>query len=147
MAGEGAGEEKHLAEPFAGINTPSLPPHPPLINYCLAIFIFLICFAHSGRLPPPARAPCFVFLFVFSSLLFTYLSIFVFAAPRRLRHMAADQIMSNILPLQVFFFLVFPFFIFFAICDYPNVRPVESWSDNGPALPPAAPCPAISPFN
>lgn len=37
----------------------------------------------------------------------------MFAATRSLRHMAADQIMSNILPLQVFFFLfLFSFFFF-----------------------------------
>ena len=75
----------------------------PLINYDLKIITFLICFATF-----PIVLPAIFFL-----LLFTYLSLFVFTAPSRLHHMAADQIMSNILPLQVFFLLLLLFFLFF----------------------------------
>lgn len=44
---------------------------------------------------------------------------------RSFHHVVIVNTMSNILPLQVF-----------AICNFPNVRPVESTSDNGQTIPP-----------
>lgn len=106
----GTGEEMH---PPPRSPRPRTHQPTPLINYCLALFISLIYFPHWLKSSSPS-VPCFMFwFFSLTGVLFTYLSIFMFAAPCRLRHMAADQIMSNILPLQVFFFFFFIFFFFF----------------------------------
>lgn len=66
----------------------------PLINYTLKIIIFLICL--RSLVTFPIVLPVFLSALVY---LFIYFCVY---PPPCLHHMVADQIMSNILPLQVF---------------------------------------------
>lgn len=112
-----------MADPFAQ------QKQTLLINYSLEIFIILICLARSGHVSPIVLPLCFLFWFFFFfflvRLLFTYLSILVLAAPPCLTPYGCGS--NNV-----------KHFALASFCNlqFPNVRPVESWSDNGHALPP-----------
>lgn len=68
---------------------PFLPMKPLLIKAKDNYFLDLFC-----SMPRLLLLPTFSFLYL--------LPLFLFTAPSFLHHMVADQIMSNILPLQVF---------------------------------------------
>lgn len=86
----------------------------PLINYGLKIIIFLICFAHSGHISQCA-ACILVYLFIYFCVYRSSLPTPYGCRSNNVKHFALAS---------------------FCNLQFPNVRPVESRSDNGHALPP-----------